>query len=379
MSTMDTETRNELNQRLIQISELKWEGLNVEDLVGAVVKTIQGNADARVLLSSEENTDQIAFAKLVWNEGNKKVRNLLLTKSSNWFMALARDPNLVPVLQATLDKYQAGIRSGDSEGKAAYEEIAAKVAEWRVHVEAAKDDPFYEPQPTPGMIRAVAKFDQRAGPLENHQPNESAVTYPFILGRIIIEMDLNLSLGVAAIKRIMNDVFRFCSIHGQKSVQTFSSKIASAEAIVGPTSNVDLKPMLVTLIGSEDFVTATGADDTNKFVPNHKITLKRIIRLVYICTKYKTVWGLMNAEGEFAVEVKALYELEDSVNSPDMHSLAMIWYLAINRGNICAVMVDHWEKSASNALARLLGKEGQNPLQAPGHVFPLNKNPNENF
>jgi hypothetical protein len=375
MTELTPEKRNEINQRLLELSDLTWDGLNNTNLVGAVVKTLKHNTTSRSMVARDDNTTQIEFAKLVWNNGNKDVRKLFLIEPNDWFMTLARDPEMVPILSAALDKFQETVRSSNPGAKAAYEEIAKKVAEWRPHVLAAEKNPFYEPQPTKGQIRAVKKFDDMAGndPPEPHKPNESAVTYPFLLGKIIMAMKVDMSKSINEIKSIVDDVLKFCSLHGQKSVTTFTSKIASTTELKGPKSNIDLKSHLTALVEHSDFVVATGASDDNKYVENHKITLKRIIRLVHICTKYKTVWGLMTVHDGFVEKIKKLHSLEEEVNSPDMNSLAMIWYLAIGRGNICAIMVDHWERSASNELANLLGRDSQSAISAPIHVFPLDK------
>jgi len=87
----------------------------------------------------------------------------------------------------------------------------------------------------------------------------------------------------------------------------------------------------------------------------------------------------MNAKTDFHHSIKKLYELEASIEAPDMNSLAIIWYLCIGRENINAVMVDHWEKSAGSELAALLGNEPQPGFEAPEHVFPLNKSTGDNF
>jgi hypothetical protein len=383
MANDNDDARNEVNRNLIRLSEMKWEGLDVKGMIGAVIKTIKNNPDARNWLASEKNEDQIAFAKAVWDNGNTKVRGLCITTPNTWFMTLAGNEKMVPIIAAAFDRFDSSVGAGNPQAKEDYEEIAAKVTNLRPHVEAAKDDPFYEPQPTEGQIRMVQKFDKKAaenaGARDSHKPNEAAVTYPFILGKIMIEMKLDFALDTNMLKLIVDDVLRFCSIHGQKTVHRFSSKIATLDVITGPSSRIDIKPFFSSLLESDDFQTASGASEANKYTPNFKITLKRIVRLVYMCTKYKTVWGLMNARDDFVSDVVELFELEEEVDSPDMNSLAMIWYLAIERGNIGAIMVDHWERSASNALAMLLNNDQLDPLTPPDYVFPLDKDVRNRF
>lgn len=232
----------------------------------------------------------------------------------------------------------------------------------------------------------VAKFDilekerENAEPRETHHPNESAVTYPFMLGKFMLMSGMPLDKNVTFTASVVDDMLKFMAKHGQKTVSSYTAKLGKYSTIKGPTSNVDVFVYLNNILQHEDFVTAADDSADNKFISNHLLTLKRIIRLVYICTDYKTPWGLMNVKNDaFVDDLVKMYDAETNVNAPDMMSLSMLWYLCIGRGNICSVMVDHWEQSAGNELAKLLGKPSDPDFGMPPHAFPLDKPVTEDF
>lgn len=377
-------SQDDVNKTLIALSNKRWEGLNKHGLVGAVAKVIKSYPNSQLLLNSETNEAQINFAKLVWNEGNSEVRKLMSSTSSSWFMTLATNEKMIPLLTASLDAYTKNISSGKASGSD-YADIVTKVAAARRKINEFKEN-VYADAPTKGEVRMVEKFDAKAAEKvdreerEEHHPNESAVTYPFILGKIMIMAGIDFDQEIADIKKVMDDIFKYIARHGQKTLSLLKSIAASHSMILGPKSQTNVSPLLENLLSNSEFITGSGDSEDNKFIPNSAVTLKRIIRLIYMCTVYKTVWGLMQIRKDnFIDNILLLYELESRVKSPDMNSMSMIWYLCIERSNICSIMVDHWELSASNKLAKLLGADTQNSFAEPAHVFPLSKDIKEDF
>jgi len=287
------------------------------------------------------------------------------------------------LLTASLDAYTSSISSGNAAGAADYADICRKVAVARRKIAESAGNPFAE-APTSGELRMVAKFDQlaqtRTGPQDEHHPNESAVTYPFILGKVMIMAGIDMSVSISKVKAVMDDLFRYISVHGQKTAKALLLNIGTHNKIKGPKSKLDILPLLKKLTSDPAFLTAGSASANNKLIDNSSVTLKRIVRLIYICTPYKTVWGLMTVQDDsFIGGIETLFDLENKVKSPDMNSMAMIWYLCIGRSNVCSIMVDHWEESASNKLATLLGSTPQKRFQAPSHVFPLDREITDDF
>jgi len=377
--------QNDINKALIDIGAIQFNGLNQQGLIYAVIKAMRDSKTSKLAiacLDGEENVDQINFAKIVWNAASVEVRSCFLTTNNDWFLTLAGDPEMTNILIAAVEKHEGGTTGGGNPEK--YMEIVKRIEGLKIK-QAGSDNPF-NPQLTEKERNAIKKFDDKAkeneehGARETHHPNESAVTYCYLLGRLIYYSELKImKKQIGTVVNIVDDMLRFYSAHGQKTVFLFNEVFNKFTNIIGPKSKLDIKPFISSLIENENYVTATGKDENNKFLPNHKLSLKRIIRLVYICTNYKTVWGIMNSKEEFSASIKKLFMLETSIEAADMNSLAIIWYLCIGRENINTVIVDHWEKSASNQLAVILGNDEQNGFAAPRHAFPLNKNTNEKF
>jgi len=129
--------QNEINIALKKLTGFRWKGLNNTDLIGAVAKSVV-NPDSAALLGKTTNRAQIMFAKHVWNNGNVATRGILLESTADWFIELAKNPSMTPLLVATLDRHTANIRGGNRDGKAAYEEIAAKVIIARQKIERSQ-------------------------------------------------------------------------------------------------------------------------------------------------------------------------------------------------------------------------------------------------
>jgi hypothetical protein len=376
--------QDDINLALINIGKIKHEGLDNQGLIEAVIKVLKFGKhkdQALMYLSSDKNVEQIKFAKLVWNKAIPDVRKCFLVSDNNWFMEMATDPEMTPLLSDTLDRHTSGM--GGTGDASAYVKIAEKVASLKLKQIDAKD--AFNPQMTAAELKTITKFDSLAqareedGPRQKHNPNESAVTYCFLLGRMIIMAELDLNKRPEFLLSVVDDMLKFFAIHGQKTNLAFNEVLSSFTEICGPKSKNDIKEYLTNLVSHDDYVTASSYSSNNKLLSNHKLSLKRVIRLVYICSKYKTAWGIMNTQDEFKSQILELHSLETAVDSPDMNSLAMIWYLCIGRENINAVMVDHWEMSASNQLAALLGNDERDVLTAPDHVFPLNKPIKDSF
>jgi hypothetical protein len=176
-------------------------------------------------------------------------------------------------------------------------------------------------------------------------------------------------------EKYMNDVFKYMSAHGQRGNAHLNAQLLKWPTIPGPMSAVDIKPGMTNLLSSEDYITAKSADVNNKYLKNHRLTLKRMIRLVHICSKYNTPWGMLAlANAEFTKHLHLMHVVENRLRESEMFSLAMVWYKCINRDNICAIMVDHHEASANNILAETLGKQKKAAIAAKDHAFPFDKN-----
>lgn len=370
--------QNEINEILIKIGESKQSGMNAQGLIEAVA-TVMKTDDGERMLEDGDNANQILFAKKVWNVADQETRPLFLKSENNWFRNLASDAAMTPILAAALDAFKNSIQGGNSEGAAAYHEIQQKYVEAKAKQAAMT---AFTPQMTPGELRLIAKNESRVdrGPHEEHKSNESSCTYPFTIGRLIkaLGIDYNL-LTIATIKAIVLDVLFYLSIHGQKTVAALARANSLNMTAIGPISSVDIKPMIVKLLDHDWFHLSQVASAQNKYIGNEYLTLKRIVRLIHICTEHRTVWGLMHHEANFVENLTQLHELEHAIKSPDMNSLAIVWYLCIGRGNICTIMVDHYEESAANVLAELLGKDTQNAFEPAPHAFPFDKPLDEDF
>jgi hypothetical protein len=286
---------------------------------------------------------------------------------------MSTDTTILELLNAAFERYQTNVVVADPQKAMDYMEICRKYEQAKAKQEA--QGPFVK-MLTPGENRLISKFESRMGnsqAYEEHKPNQNAVTYPFLLGKLMMMSGIDYeSVPVEEAHEIFLDILHFISIHGQQGTTSLNRALATYDEVPGPESGMDVYPLIMSIVESPEFVTAEGASSSNKYLDNSKLSLKRIVRLIYICTEHATPWGLMTLPNdEFKANLKAMYDLENDVNSPDMNSLSMIWYLCIERGNICAIMVDHHEKSASNQLCRFLGNTQQSRLLKPTHVFPF--------
>lgn len=370
--------KDEVNKELIKLGGMKWEGLNKVKLIEAVCKALNYK-DVGDLITDGSNESQVRFAKIVWNEGDKSVRNMLVKTPNSWFMKLARNPDMSDILSEALDIFLKNTRAGGDQGKKAdWLEICKKYA---AAIEKREQLTPFSPGMTNPELRLIRNFEARENEVhEEHKPNESAVTYPFLLGKLIVETGMmSTSMTLAKAIETIKDILNYFAVHGQQSLVHFARMLSSYDEIEGPLCKADIKPFMENIIKSDEFVTSTSKNDSNKFIGNEKLTLKRIVRLVYICTKHNTVWGLLKRRTTFVSELLKLHASELKVKSPDQHALAMIWYLCIGRQNICSVMVDHHEESASNVMATVLGKPGKQKLTAADHAFPFDQTLEDDF
>jgi len=384
---------NERNKALIELGNCKYPGQNNHLLIESVLETIARGANMDVF-DCDTNAGQIDYAKHVWNNSQNQVRKLFLSTNSDWFIKLASNAEMVPIITAALDKFESSIgkSAGNPGGQAAYDEICEKYKIAKA-LESTNPGPFDFVQLSDGQKRLIKKFeakqDAASGPVkEPAYPNQNAVTYPFILAKLCIlcgfdemsEDELNdakmMKKTLFAQKAIVEDVLLFIAVHGQKSVTSFLAAISALSVATGPTCNVDLKPRLIQI--GKALTKGTNNED-DKLLANHVLTLKRLIRVVYITTPNSTVWGLMDVKNDFTKNVIDLYNKEKLVESRDMNSLSMVWYMCIGRQNICSIMVDHHELSASNIMADMIGKTVKSTFPKPNHVFPLRKDHTKRF
>lgn len=380
--TDKSEKDSEVKKALIAISELKWPGMNEDKLIAGAVHL---NAKSGTFWQSHKhhsNEDQINYAKYLWNVVDVETRKTFLPCDTKWFIDMASDPGITNILTDAFERFNASIKSGGGNA-AAYFEIKSKYEQAKRIQQ--NESPFTQ-QLTPGQQRLIAKFEARARvervKYDEHKPNENAVTYAYLLGKLIYLLGLPLATKEEkqTSRNICKDVLMIVGIHGTKSVSYFQKVVNKYDEINGPNSKINIKPGLINLMRSDQFVTANSSDVSNKYLSNKMITLKRLVRLSYICTSEPTVWGMMGTRDEvFKDNLKQLHALEKKVDSPDMNSLAIVWYLCIGRANINAVAVDHWEASAGNILATLVNKARRNEITPPDYVFPWDKEPSSKF
>ena len=144
------------------------------------------------------------------------------------------------------------------------------------------------------------------------------------------------------------------------------------DTIMGPNSGIDIKDYIKNITTYKHYVTASSDDVSNKFLSNDKLSLKRIIRMVSLFTPVRTCWGLMQVtDSSFMTNLIEMHTIETKLGSKDMVSLSIVWYLAIKRKYMTAVVVDHHELSGANVLATILGSTVRKRFSKPVHAFPL--------
>jgi len=392
-------TMNERNQILIKLSELSSPGLNQHDLIDATLMScIKHPVDFSVDASNEE---QINVAKRVWNEANSKTRSLFLKSPSNQFISIAKNVKLVKIISDALDKFNPRVANDNLKKRLDWLEICSKYQEAKD--KQSKITPFSTPM-SKGELRLIEKYEAKLGEprpqYEKHYPNQSAVTYPYLLAKLIhsaklTEMFPNKSNPpdeikefVKRAKTVILDLLNFIAVHGSKSNANFTKAIQSFETIPGPRSQLDLKEMLQGI----DTDLVSGSNSTvDKHIPNYNLTLKRLIRLIYITTDHKTPWGLMKSANDgtlnnlenmkkFVDDITTMHQAETMLESRDMFSLSCIWYMCIGRQNICGIMVNQYEESASSVMSNILGKPIQGgSFMNPNCTFDIMKRTDEDF
>jgi len=294
----------------------------------------------------------------------------------------------INILTDALDQFERNVKQGKDDSKyMAYCRIKAKYDAAIAKRTLAADNPFVEPL-TPGELRLIETFQakernrepRQTVKYEKHYPNQNAVTYPYILGKMMVICHCNIMDNEMLAMQTMDDVFKFLSVHGQKGHSTLSKQVIKWISINGPSSGVDIKPALMRLLQSDSYKVANSQSSSNKYLPNYYLTLKRMIRVVHICSKYSTPWGMLEQSNEqFTESLKGMHNIETQLGEIEKFSLAMVWYKCINRDNICTIMVDHHEFSANNILAQAIGKQTKSGLDAAEHAFPFDKPTNTSF
>lgn len=367
-------TIDEINKVLIDLGKMKWNGSDNVVLLKATSKAVyQTELDFSV---NKSNKVQINFAKKVWNALKPSHRNLLLP-CDNPLLRMASNAKMNQLLNAALDMFNASSAIGDSQKAIDYLNICKQYAELKEKL--ANEGPFTD-QVTEKELAKIAKFEAKRDeqtPRESFKPNSNAVTYVFLLGKLFYITKLYKDKDGW---KTMKDILLFFGKQGLKSHANLATTINKYETIVGPISNENIKDYLEIIVGDENYVTANGPSEDNKYLDNNKLTMKRIVRIAHICTNVETPWGMLDKFDERNIDsLLEMYELEESISNPDMMSLAIVWYLAIGRSKLSTVMVDHWERSAANVLAQKLGKTGLSTFDPPDYAFPFDKNINETF
>ena len=186
-------TTNEKNKLLKLLDDLKWPGLNRRNFIKNAIDVLIANPATFASDNDFDNKAQIEFAKLIWNVASKEGRKVMLLSDNADFMQMASNPSMTGIIQDALDKFEAGNMSGkgDASAKAAYDDIVTK---YRIaKAKESKMDAF-SPQLTPGEERLIARFESRVEEeIQQHYPNENAVTYLFLLARMIHASKVDLS------------------------------------------------------------------------------------------------------------------------------------------------------------------------------------------
>jgi hypothetical protein len=314
------------------------------------------------------NEEQVNFANEVFNNCDAITRPTFLPFDNASFIRLASDPSMTPLITATLEAYESTVVRGSGNPKKAadYADIVAKYEEAKL-IEK-NQGPFTE-QLTPGQERLIRKFEGMVKkPIETHLPNENAVTYCYLLGKIVYLLELD-GEKAKSVKSIVMKVLNIFELHGDKTMASFNKVLTKYDTM--EQGGVDVKPYVLKLINHTEFVTATEASPNNRLLKNNKLSLKRVHRMSYIYTQSSdTPWSLLNMTGkEFSDNLLKLYAAEVAANVPDKKSLSIIWYMCIGRKHMNCVMVDHHELSAANVLSRILGKTQQSTIPAADHAF----------
>lgn len=360
--------RQERDKALIALNTCKWEGRGTPGVVHAVVKTNKENNNFWKTYT-HTNEQQVAYARLVFaNVKTDKTRETFYPSDTSQFITLARNPDMTPLIADAFETYLSQIKSGDSSKAADYAEICIKYHEAKA-IQAA-EGPF-TPQLTPGQSRLIEKFEAKAaesGPRDTHKPNENAVTYVYLLGKMIHIMEIPINKD--AVKTI-DSILAFIEMHGDKTTANFQKVVNKYPKIVNELG-IDIAPMFAKLLNSTEFVTAAAESDDNKYLINHALSLKRLYRMVHMYrAKSRTPWALLQQTDSLIENLIKLHTMETAVNLPDKKSLAIIWYLCIGRNNMNCVMVGHHECSAANVMAAILGKTPQQTLEAADYAFPF--------
>jgi len=324
----------------------------------------------------------IKFAKLVWNLATTNVRKKMLPITNTWFMMMVKNSKMTSIINFALREHlKHVVAPKDSSGWEAYLDIKRKYDEAKIKQGLTT---AWTDQMTPGEERTIQKFEQLQRergpdvnkPRETHRPNQNAVTYVFQMAQVIMTSKYDIwKKGLKASKAFFMDMLQYFQVHGQKTLRTFQSSLLAWPDVEGQTSNEKLIEPIQNVLTDELFSTSTEDNTNNRNVSNHCVTLKRIIRLVHIFTKFPTAWGYMKKTSTFVEDIIELHETETAIKSKDQIALSIIWYHCIKRSNLAVTMVDHHELSAYNVLCSILGKndDQKNGFDKPDDAFALDQ------
>jgi hypothetical protein len=289
------------------------------------------------------------------------------------FTELATVPNMNELLKETLEEHMKGIVKGDGARHGEWMKMKAKVARLRTRMENLT--PF-DPGLTPGELRMLARDDAivaagaDAGKREEHFANENAVNYSWMMGaimHIVCDDKDDVEQNVA----ICRDILRFWAAHGTHTTKSLVTAMSQFPDAVG-TAGIDILPLISAIMGHPLWHVFGGEySETDKLLPNHFITTKRVTRLVSCFGEGQTVWNLGFLDpisvGPSLIE---LNKEEKDVGFRDRHALSIVWYFAIGRQELINPITDHHDLSGECAIAQMIGSDVR--LSKTGLGFPYN-------
>jgi hypothetical protein len=364
-----------LNQHLAELNAMKYASVGSNKMLYAISKAYPAVYSTFVLDANNET--QIKYSKLVFNKTEFNTRHLFMPSDNTAFMTLAADQRMTPLITAALDAHRQ--EGGDPDAKARYLASLTKYTE--LMAAKAAEGPFARVL-TRTEEDFIVRFRNRSSEERTSaKPNQNAVTYVYIMLKVLKLMDVQPTSKVKDRVQLMRDILKFFELYGDKTVAHLNFVLNKFDEFNGPNSNVNIKPLLIKMMESGEFVTSADNSASAKYLNNNKVSMKRLYRCVHLYTNSSTPWGLLQMvdNDDFIDNIIMLYQAENAVDSPDMKSLAMIWYLCIGRQNMGVVMVDHHSKNAANELAAILNTGGQDDIEDASYAFPFDWDKRNDF
>jgi len=219
---VEEESENhELHKNLGLLNLLKYDGSGSLELLKGVCKVyVKHKATFNI---NANNQAQIGYAKHVWNECKEDVRHLFLPSSSKLFMRLAAEPDMANLIEATLSAHQQ--TTGTSDARARYESTVSRYQ--MLITKSENEDPFGECLTTREEA-FILRFEAKQAEKPEHvtyMPNQNAVTYVYLMIKVLVLCELDDNLDVTEVFNIAQDILKLVEMQGNKTQANFVKNV----------------------------------------------------------------------------------------------------------------------------------------------------------